>query len=535
MRRHALLAASRAAAVAHSAPRAAVGDAVARGVGSHDASHPSLALSFRARCVGVGARRSFATGAPSEEQDVVIVGGGPGGYVAAIRAAQLGMRVTCVEGRGSLGGTCLNVGCIPSKALLNASHKFEDAKHGFAKHGITFGGEVSIDVGTMMQQKMKAVTGLTKGIEGLFKKNKVTYARGWGKLLAANEVEVTGEDGTRDVIKTKNVILATGSVPTPLPGVPADEETIVTSTGALDLKKVPETMVVIGGGVIGLELGSVWSRLGAKVTVVEFADKICGPAIDDEIRTSFQRSLKKQGFDFKLKTKVTSAVKKPEGGVTLTLEPSAGGESTTMDADVVLVATGRKPFTEGLGLEALGVEMTKNGQVVIDHHNFATNVPGVYAIGDIVAGPMLAHKAEEEGIACVDTLAGHVGHMNYDTIPSIIYTHPEVAWAGKTEAEVKASGVEYVIGKFPFMANSRARTNDDAEGMVKFVVEKATDKILGAHIMGPNAGELLGECVLAMEYGGTAEDIAKVCHGHPTLSEAVKEAAMASSGKAIHF
>ena len=475
------------------------------------------------------------TGAPSEEQDVVIVGGGPGGYVAAIKAAQLGLKVTCVEGRGTLGGTCLNVGCIPSKALLNASHKFEEAKHGFAKHGISFGGEVTIDVPTMMEQKMKAVTGLTKGIEGLFKKNKVSYARGWGKLTSANEVSVTGEDGSVDVIKTKNVVLATGSVPSALPGVDVDEETVVTSTGALALKKVPENLVVIGGGVIGLELGSVWSRLGAKVTVVEFANQICGPAIDDKIRSTFQRALKKQGFNFKLSTKVTKAEKKPGGGVTLTLEPSAGGEATQLDADVVLVSTGRRPFTDGLGLEDVGVETNRLGQVVIEPHTFKTNVPGVFAIGDIVEGPMLAHKAEEEGISVVEQIAGHKGHVNYDAIPSVIYTHPEVAWVGKTEAEVKAAGIEYTVGEFPFMANSRARTNDDAEGIVKFVVDKKTDKILGAHIVGPNAGELIGECVLALEYGASSEDVARTCHAHPTLSEAVKEAALAASSKAIHF
>ena len=479
--------------------------------------------------------RAFATS--GEEQDVVIVGGGPGGYVAAIKAAQLGLRVTCVEGRGTLGGTCLNVGCIPSKALLNASHKYEEAKHGMAKHGITFGGEVAIDVETMMGHKSKAVTGLTKGIEGLFKKNKVTYAKGWGKLLSANEVNVTMEDGRSEVIKTKNVVLATGSVPSALPGVDADEETIVTSTGALELKKVPETMVVIGGGVIGLELGSVWSRLGAKVTVVEFADKICGAGIDDEIRTTFQRSLKKQGFNFKLSTKVTKAVKKPEGGVTLTLEPSAGGEQTELEADIVLVSTGRRPFTDGLGLEDVGVETNRMGQIVIEPHTFKTNVPGVFAIGDIVAGPMLAHKAEEEGVSVVEQIAGKKGHVNYDTIPSVIYTHPEVAWVGKTEAEVKEMGIEYIVGKFPLAANSRARANDDSEGVVKFLTDKATGKILGAHIVAGGAGELLAECVLAMEYGATAEDIARTCHSHPTVSEAVKEAAMAATPGmgSIHF
>ena len=481
--------------------------------------------------------RGRASAAEGDEQDVVIGGGGPGGYVAAIKAAQLGLKTTCVEGRGALGGTCLNVGCIPSKALLNASHKYEEAKHGMAKHGISFGGEVSIDVSQMMAHKGKAVAGLTKGIEGLFKKNKVTYAKGWGKLKSANEIELTKEDGTVETIRTKNVVLATGSVPSALPGVEADEETVVTSTGALDLKKVPETMVVIGGGVIGLELGSVWSRLGAKVTVVEFADKICGAGIDDEIRTTFQRSLKKQGFNFKLSTKVTKAVKKPEGGVTLTLEPSAGGDQTEMDADIVLVATGRRPFTDGLGLEDVGVETNKLGQVVIEPHTFKTNVPGVFAIGDIVEGPMLAHKAEEEGVSVVEQIAGKKGHVNYETIPSVIYTHPEVAWVGKTEAQVKEMGIEYIVGKFPLAANSRARANDDSEGVVKFVADKTTGKILGAHIVAGGAGEILSECVLAMEYGATAEDIARTCHAHPTVSEAVKEAAMAATPNmgSIHF
>ena len=433
--------------------------------------------------------------------------------MAAIKAAQLGLKTTCVEGRGALGGTCLNVGCIPSKALLNASHKYEEAKHGMAKHGISFGGEVSIDVSQMMAHKGKAVAGLTKGIEGLFKKNKVTYAKGWGKLKSANEIELTKEDGTVETIRTKNVVLATGSVPSALPGVEADEETVVTSTGALDLKKVPETMVVIG------------------------ADKICGAGIDDEIRTTFQRSLKKQGFNFKLSTKVTKAVKKPEGGVTLTLEPSAGGDQTEMDADIVLVATGRRPFTDGLGLEDVGVETNKLGQVVIEPHTFKTNVPGVFAIGDIVEGPMLAHKAEEEGVSVVEQIAGKKGHVNYETIPSVIYTHPEVAWVGKTEAQVKEMGIEYIVGKFPLAANSRARANDDSEGVVKFVADKTTGKILGAHIVAGGAGEILSECVLAMEYGATAEDIARTCHAHPTVSEAVKEAAMAATPNmgSIHF
>ena len=376
---------------------------------------------------------------------------------------------------------------------------------------------------------------MTKGIEGLFKKNKVTYAKGWGSLTSTpGEVVVAKEDGTTETISTKNVILATGSEPASLPGVDVDEETVVTSTGALALTEVPKRMVVIGGGVIGLELGSVWGRLGAEVTVVEFAKDIC-PPMDAQVRKTFQRALKKQGFNFKMEKKVTSAKKLASGAIELTVEPSAGGDAETLEADVVLVATGRKPYTSGLGLDAAGVETNARGQVVVDMHTYATNKPGVYAIGDIVEGPMLAHKAEEEGISCVEQLAGKPGHVNYDVIPSIIYTHPEVAWCGKTEEEVKASGAEYNVGTFPFAANSRARTNDDSEGLVKFVSCAKTDKILGAHIVGPQAGELLGECVLAMEYGASTEDVARTCHGHPTLSEAVKEAALATGGKPIHF
>jgi len=387
----------------------------------------------------------------------------------------------------------------------------------------------------MMAQKSKSVSGLTKGIEGLFKKNKVTYAKGWGSLTSTpGEVVVAKEDGTTETISTKNVILATGSEPASLPGVDVDEETVVTSTGALALTEVPKRMVVIGGGVIGLELGSVWGRLGAEVTVVEFAKDIC-PPMDAQVRKTFQRALKKQGFNFKMEKKVTSAKKLASGAIELTVEPSAGGDAETLEADVVLVATGRKPYTAGLGLDAAGVETNARGQVVVDMHTYATNKPGVYAIGDIVEGPMLAHKAEEEGISCVEQLAGKPGHVNYDVIPSIIYTHPEVAWCGKTEEEVKASGAEYNVGTFPFAANSRARTNDDSEGLVKFVSCAKTDKILGAHIVGPQAGELLGECVLAMEYGASTEDVARTCHGHPTLSEAVKEAALATGGKPIHF
>lgn len=385
----------------------------------------------------------------------------------------------------------------------------------------------------MMAHKEKAIDGLTKGIEGLFKKNKVRYVKGWGSLASGGgAVDVKLEDGSTETLATKNVLLATGSAPASLPGITIDEERIVTSTGALCLKEVPSSMVVVGGGVIGLEMGSVWSRLGAKVTVVEFTDTIV-PSMDGEVRKTFERTLKKQGFKFKYNTKVAAAVN-TGSGVTLTLEPRAGGDATTMEADIVLIATGRRPYTDGLGLDAAGVKVDKAGRVEIDDH-FRTNVNGVYAIGDIVAGPMLAHKAEEEGIAAVEIIAGKPGHINYDTVPGIIYTHPEMAQVGITEEQAKEQGLDYAVGKFPFAANSRARTNDDADGICKFVTDKKTDKILGAHILGPNAGELIAECVLAMEYGGSAEDIARTCHGHPTLSEAVKEAAMDSYAKPIHF
>lgn len=411
---------------------------------------------------------------------------------------------------------------------------------------------MKIDIPKMMSQKEKAVEGLTKGIEGLFKKNKVfisiwstrkaprlthllplqvTYAKGWGKVTGPNEVSVSGEDGTEQKLLAKNIILATGSEVTPLPGVTIDEEKIVSSTGALSLKEIPKKLVVIGGGIIGLELGSVWARLGAKVEVIEFMDHIV-PAMDAEVRKAFERVMKKQGIKFKYGSKVTSAVAN-DSGVTLTVEPSKGGDSVSMDADCVLVAIGRRPYTQGLGLDDMGVEMDKAGRIVVNDH-FQTNVPSIHAIGDIIAGPMLAHKAEEDGIACVETLAGKAGHVNYATVPSIVYTHPEVAWVGKTEDELKSEGANYTSGKFSFMANSRARTVADADGLVKFLSDKTTDKILGVHIMGANAGELIAECVLAMEYGASSEDIARTCHGHPTLSEAVKEAAMATYDKPIH-
>lgn len=474
------------------------------------------------------AARAYATG---EQQDVVVIGGGPGGYVAAIKAGQLGMKVTCVEGRGSLGGTCLNVGCIPSKALLNSSHMYYEAQKHFKGFGVNVEG-LSFDWGVIQKQKDEAVTGLTKGIEGLFKKNKVTYAKGWGTIKGPHEVEVALLDGGKETISAKNILIATGSEVTPLPGVPVDEERIVSSTGALALSSVPKTMVVIGGGYIGLEMGSVYQRLGAEVTVVEFAGNIV-PTMDGEVRKLFQRSLQKQGMKFKLNTKVNSASRQGDS-VVLELEPSKGGDKETMTVDVVLVSAGRRPFTAGLGLESVGITPNKRGQIEVDDH-FRTTVPSIYAIGDCIPGPMLAHKAEEDGVAAVEIMAGKAGHVNYNTVPSIVYTHPEVASVGLSEEEAKAKGLNYKTGKFSFMANSRARAVNDTEGLVKFISDKDTDKILGAWIMGPNAGELIPECVLAMEYGACTEDIARACHGHPTLSEAIKEAALATVDKPIHM
>jgi dihydrolipoamide dehydrogenase len=410
---------------------------------------------------------------------------------------------------------------------------FEHANKDFGHYGIKVD-NVSIDIDGMMDQKNKAVTGLTGGIEHLFKKNKVTYAKGWGKITNPNEVTVAADDGSSTVLGAKNILIATGSEVTPLPPCPVDNagQKIVDSTGALDLVKVPEKMVVVGGGVIGLELGSVWRRLGSEVTVVEFADTIT-PGMDKELTTAFHRVLKKQGMKFKMKTKVTSSTV-TDSGVTITSEPSAGGESKSMDCDVVLVATGRRPFTQGLGLEELGIATDGMGRVEVDDH-FRTNVPSVFAIGDVIKGAMLAHKAEEEGIACVENLAGKSGHVNYGAIPGVIYTHPEVASVGKTEEELKAEGVKYNKGAFPFMANSRARTVGDTDGMVKLLACAETDRLLGAHIMGANAGEMIAECVMGIEYGASSEDIARTCHAHPTLSEALKEAALAVYDKPIHM
>lgn len=467
----------------------------------------------------------------SETFDLVVIGGGPGGYVAAIRAAQLGMNVACVEKRGSLGGTCLNVGCIPSKALLNSSEKYEDANKHFKDHGIEVKG-LSVNVATMMAHKDKIVGDLTKGIEGLFKKNKVTYLKGAGKILSASEVEVTDVENTSSVVKTARILIATGSEVMPLPGVEIDEERIVSSTGALELKEVPKKMVVIGAGVIGLEMGSVWRRLGADVTVVEFLDRVL-PPMDGEVSKQFKRILDKQGMQFKLGTKVTAA-KASKKGVTLTLEPAAGGAADTLTADVVLVAIGRRPYVEGLGLDKAGVALDERGRVAVNG-NFETNIPGIYAIGDVIAGPMLAHKAEEDGVVCVERMQGQKSHIDYDLVPSVVYTHPEVAMVGKTEEQLKEAGIAYVAGKFPFMANSRARANDDIDGFVKVLSDKKTDQILGAHIIGPHAGALLAELVVAMEFSGSSEDIARTCHSHPDLNEAIKEACLAVLGRAVHI
>lgn len=468
----------------------------------------------------------------SDTYDVIIVGGGPGGYVAAIRAGQLGMKTAIVEKRGKLGGTCLNVGCVPSKAMLQSSHHFHMAEHEFASHGIK--AKVSLDLKTMLGRKEKVVEDLTKGIEFLMKKNKVDYKIGAGVITAAGEVTVTpNEKGAKkEVLKTRNIVIATGSETTPLPGIDIDEKQIVSSTGALDLTSVPKTMVVIGAGVIGLELGSVWHRLGADVTVVEFLDVIL-PGMDGEVSKQMKRILEKQGLKFKMGTKVTAA-KSAKGGVSLKMEPKAGGAGETMTADVVLVSIGRRPYTASLGLDKVGVEMTDRGFVKVDA-DFRTNVPGIYAIGDVIGGAMLAHKAEDEGMVCMEIMAGQTGHIDYGLIPGIVYTHPEVAAVGKTEEQLKEAGIKYNVGKFPFTANSRARCNGDADGFVKILADAETDRVLGCHIIGPQGGDLIQEVVNVMEFGGSAEDIARTCHGHPGLPESVKEAALGVGGRAIHI
>jgi dihydrolipoamide dehydrogenase len=480
--------------------------------------------------------RMFSSSLPGLKDDVVIIGGGPGGYETAIKAGQLGLSVTCVEGRGTLGGTCLNVGCIPSKALLHDSHDYHEAKHNFAKRGLIIDGSIHMDIAKMMASKAEVVKGLTGGIEHLFRKYKVKYAKGWGKILSANTVQVTDNSGNTSVLEAANIVIATGSEVAPLPGIDIDEVDILSSTGALSIPSVPQKMVVIGGGVIGLELGSVWSRLGAEVTVVEFMPSIAAGA-DGQMATALKNALQSQGIKFMLGTKVTKATKQGPGAVELTLEPAAGGAASTMTVDKVLVCVGRRPYTTGLGLAEVGVATDNRGRVLVDH-NYITNVPSIRAIGDVIAGPMLAHKAAKEGIACIENIVNpKAGHVNYDAIPSVIYTSPELAWVGLTEEQCKQKGIEYRIGSFPFQANSRARTNRNfaREELVKFISDAKTDRILGLHILNGQAGEMIAEGVLAMEYGASTEDIGRTCHAHPTLSEAVKEAAMATYDKPIHF
>ncbi|TAE34251.1 MAG: dihydrolipoyl dehydrogenase [Alphaproteobacteria bacterium] len=461
----------------------------------------------------------------SDTFDLIVIGAGPGGYVASIKAAQLGMKVACVEKRSTLGGTCLNVGCIPSKALLQSSELYEEMKHA-ADHGFTANG-INIDVKKMLARKDEVVSGLTKGIEGLFAKNKVTWIKGSARLASPTNVEVEGTH-----YSAKNILIATGSEVAGLPNVTIDEERIVSSTGALTLASVPKKLIVIGGGYIGLEMGTVWGRLGAQVEVVEYADSIV-PAMDGDIRKEFKKILEKQGFTFKLSTKVNEVVRKGDS-VSVTVEPAAGGASEILNADVVLMAIGRKPHTEGLGLHEVGVQCDDRGRIAIDHH-FRTNVPTIYAIGDVVQGAMLAHKAEEEGVACVEMLAGQKPHINYDTIPGVVYTWPEVATVGKTEEELKLAGVAYNSSKFPFLANSRARATGNTQGFVKILADKATDRILGVHIIGADAGTMIAEAVLAMEFGASSEDLARTCHAHPTMNEALKEAALGAFAKPIHI
>ncbi len=458
------------------------------------------------------------------QYDVIIIGGGPGGYNAAIRAGQLGLKVACVEKRGTLGGTCLNVGCIPSKALLHASEMYEIARKDFAGIGIDV--DAKLNLPQMLKQKEDSVGALTKGIEFLFKKNKADWIKGAGRIAGPGKVAVVAEDGSEQILEAKNIVIATGSEPTPLPGVTIDQKQIVDSTGALALSAVPKRLAVIGAGIIGLELGSVWRRLGAEVTVIEFLDRTI-PGADAEVATAFQRSLTKQGVVFQLGTKVTGA-KTAKSGVTLTVEAVAGGGAQTVEADVVLVAIGRRPYTEGLGLETVGIVPDKRGFIDTDH--WATSAPGVWAIGDVTHGPMLAHKAEDEAVACIERLAGKAGHVNYDVIPGVIYTWPEVAWVGKTEEELKTAGVAYKVGKFPFSANSRAKVNHEAEGFVKVLADATTDRILGVHMIGPQVGEMIGEYCVAMEFSAASEDVARTCHPHPTRSEALRQAAMGVEG-----
>jgi dihydrolipoamide dehydrogenase len=463
--------------------------------------------------------------------DLVVIGTGPGGYVCAVRAAQLGMKVAVVEKNATLGGTCLNVGCMPSKALLHASEMFEEAGHSFAKMGVGVSAP-KLDLPAMMNFKQQGIDGNVKGVEFLMKKNKIDVISGKGKILGTGRVEVSSSDGKTQTVETRNMVIATGSDIARLKGIEIDEKRIVSSTGALSLDKVPEKLLIVGAGVIGLELGSVWNRLGAQVAVVEFLDRIL-PGMDGEVAKQFQRILEKQGFAFKLGAKVTAV---DTSGKTLLakVEPAAGGRGETLEADVVLVCIGRVPYTEGLGLKEAGVALDNRGRVQIDPH-FATSVKGVYAIGDVVAGPMLAHKAEDEGVACAEILAGQAGHVNYDVIPGVVYTTPEVSTVGKTEEELKQAGIAYTAGKFPFTANGRSKVNQTTEGFVKVLADATTDRVLGVHIVGREAGEMIHEAAVLMEFGGSAEDLARTCHAHPTRSEAIKEAALAVGKRAIHM
>ncbi|HPG88028.1 MAG TPA: dihydrolipoyl dehydrogenase [Hyphomicrobium sp.] len=462
--------------------------------------------------------------------DLVVIGTGPGGYVCAIRASQLGLKVAVVEKRNTHGGTCLNVGCIPSKALLHASHAFDDAKNHFEKMGIAVSPE--LDLAKMQAFKADGVKGNVDGVAFLLKKNKIDHFHGIGEILGTGKIGITFINGEKQTLESRFIVIATGSDVAQLPGVTIDEKSIVSSTGALELTKVPNKLLVIGAGVIGLELGSVWRRLGAEVTIVEYLDRIL-PGMDSDVAKSFQRILEKQGFVFRLASKVTSAT---TGGneIAVTVEPAAGGAAETLGADVVLVAIGRTPYTDGLGLAEAGISLDAKKRIVVDGH-FQTSVTGVYAIGDVIAGPMLAHKAEDEGVAVAEILAGQAGHVNYDVIPSVIYTSPEVASVGKSEDDLKAAGIAYSSGKFPFMANGRAKVNRTTDGFVKVLADATTDRILGVHIIGPNAGELIAEAAVTMEFGGSAEDLARTCHAHPTLAEAVKEAALSVAKRAIHM
>ncbi|KAH6890980.1 dihydrolipoyl dehydrogenase [Thelonectria olida] len=480
----------------------------------------------------VATRLESSASTVAQEKDLVIIGGGVAGYVAAIKAGQEGMKVTCIEKRGTLGGTCLNVGCIPSKSLLNNSHLYHQILHDTKKRGIEVG-DVKLNLTNFMKAKDDAVNGLTKGVEFLLKKNGVEYIKGTGSFVDEHEIKVALNDGGETSVRGKNILIATGSEATPFPGLEIDEKRVVTSTGALSLEKIPESMTVIGGGIIGLEMASVWSRLGAKVTVVEFLGQIGGPGMDAEISKATQKLLKKQGIEFKLNTKVISGDTSGDL-VKLEVDSAKGGKPESIDAEVVLVAIGRRPYTGGLGLENIGMELDERGRVIIDSE-YRTKLPHIRCVGDVTFGPMLAHKAEEEAVAVVEYIKKGYGHVNYGVIPSVMYTYPEVAWVGQSEQDLKAQKIPFRVGTFPFSANSRAKTNLDTDGLVKMLADPETDRLLGVHIVGPNAGEMIAEGALALEYGASTEDIARTCHAHPTLAEAFKEAAMATHSKAIHF